>query len=311
MGHYSNLRISSNLDQTQESVSSDEIYIQVKYAIPIFWLVLFKAEDIHALQNEEGLSYYVFRATILKSCETFKSRLNIWSALYNDEKVEILAQSFLQYLQRTPTFSVELNMTDIMGMMIDPLSIEAKNEMLAMINFIEEKYRDPSCPSPSKYWLPKSFELKTPQNRYLDIDGLGESLLPCTEVDAWLKRNETLNDSVENKFNRSFGEAHFYQILLSKQETSSNIPLNFKHRFLFLTRIKNRQLRKWLFQIFCFNEILFFFLLWLSLCLISIFLVFEIKTFSYLEITGIAIGLIALSYFIFQKMVKRIYLLKN
>jgi hypothetical protein len=311
MGHYSTLWISSDLDRKTGKMDKNEISQEVKYAIPLFWLALFKTEDIHPLQDEEGLTYYVFRATILKSCETFKSRLNIWSVLYNDEKLEILAQAFLRYLQRTPTFSVELNVTDMMGMMIDPFSIEAKNEMLDMINFIEEKHHDPTSPSPSRYWLPKSFELKTPQNRYLDIDGFGESLLPCVEVDAWLNRNETLNNSVENKLNRSFDEAHFYQVLLSKEETSSNIPLNFKHRFLFLTRLKNRQLRKWLFQIFFFNEILFFFLLWLSICLISIFLVFEIKTFSYLEITGIAIGIIALSYFIFRKIVKRIYLLKN
>ena len=311
MGHYSNLRISLSFDKTEEKISKDEIYIEVKYAIPIFWLALFKTEDIHPLQDEEGLTYYVFRATILKSCETFKSRLNIWPALYNDEKVEILAQVFLRYLQRTPTFSVELNVTDIMGMMIDPFSIEAKNEMLDMINFIEEKHHDPTSPSLSRYWLPKSFELKTPQHRYLDIDGFGESLLPCVEVDIWLNRNAKLNNSIENKLNKSFDEAHFYQILLSKQEISSDIPLNYKHRFLFLTRIKNKELRKWLFQVFLVNEILFFFLLWLSLCLISIFLLFEIKNFSYLEITGIAIAIIALSYFIFRKIVKRINILKN
>ncbi|MET3765128.1 hypothetical protein ABIC56_002012 [Acinetobacter bereziniae] len=286
-------------------MDENETYQEVKYSIPLFWLALFKAEDIQPLQDEEGLTYYVFRATILKSCETFKSRLNIWSALYQDEKVEILAQSFLRYLQRTPTFSVELNMTDIMGMIIDPFSIEAKNEMLDMINFIEEKHRDPISPSPSKYWLPKSFELKTPQHRYSDIDGFGESLLPCVEVDIWL------NNSIENKLNKSFDEAHFYQILLSKEEISSDIPLNYKHRFLFLTRIKNRELRKWLFQVFFFNEILFFSLLWLSLCLSSIFMLFNIKTISYFEITGIVIGLIAFSYFIFRKIVKRINILKN
>lgn len=311
MGHYSTLWISSDLDRTTGEMDENETYQEVKYSIPLFWLALFKAEDIQPLQDEEGLTYYVFRATILKSCETFKSRLNIWSALYNDEKVEILAQTFLRYLQRTPTFSVELNVTDIMGMMIDPFSIEAKNEMLDMINFIEEKHHDPTNPSPSKYWLPKSFELKTPQHRYSDIDGFGESLLPCVEVDIWLNRNEKLNNSIENKLNKSFDEAHFYQILLSKEEISSDIPLNYKHRFLFLTRIKNRELRKWLFQLFLVNEILFFFLLWLSLCLSSIFMLFNIKTFSYFEITGIVIGFTAFSYFIFRKIVKRIKIFKD
>lgn len=306
MGHYSNLRISSNLDQTEEKKSNDEIYIEVKYLIPLFWLALFKLEDISALKDQYNETYYVFRATILKSCETFKSRLNIWSALYNDEKLAILAQSFLQYLQRTPTFSVELNITDIMAMMIDPFSIEANNEMVDMIHFIEEKHRDPKSPSPSKYWLPKSFELKTPQNRYLDIDGFGESLLPCFEVDRWLNNHEKTQQPVKNKRNASFDEIHFYRMLLSKAEISPNSSFGFKHRFLFLTRIKNKALRKWLFQVFFFNEMLFFCLLWLSLSLISIFFLFKISTFSYLEITGIIIGLIAFSYFIFRKIAKRI-----
>ncbi|WP_315079169.1 hypothetical protein [Acinetobacter guillouiae] len=306
MGHYSTLLISSDLDRTTGEMDENETYQAVKYSIPLFWLALFKVEDITTLQDQDGLSYYVFRATILKSSETFKSRLNIWSALYNDEKVAILAQSFLQYLQRTPTFSVELNITDIMAMMIDPFSLEANNEMADMIHFIEEKHRDPKSPSPSKYWLPKSFELKTPQNRYLDIDGFGESLLPCFEVDRWLNNHEKTPQPVKNKPNASFDEIHFYRMLLSKAEISPNSSFGFKHRFLFLTRIKNKALRKWLFQVFFFNEMLFFCLLWLSLSLISIFFLFKIKTFSYLEITGIIIGLIAFSYFIFRKIAKRI-----
>lgn len=66
MGHYSNLRISSNLDQTEEKKSNDEIYIEVKYLIPLFWLALFKLEDISALKDQYNETYYVFRATILK-----------------------------------------------------------------------------------------------------------------------------------------------------------------------------------------------------------------------------------------------------
>ena len=95
-------------------------------------------------------------------------------------------------------------------------------------------------------------------------------------------------------------------MLLSKAEISPNSSFGFKHRFLILMRIKNKELRKRLFQIFFFNEILFFCLLWLSLSLISIFFLFKISTFSYLEITGIIIGLIAFSYFIFRKIAKRI-----
>ena len=94
MGHYSAFLISSDLDRTTGEMDENETYQEVKYSIPLFWLALFKVEDITTLQDQDGLSYYVFRATILKSCETFKSRLNIWSALYNDEKAAILAQSF-------------------------------------------------------------------------------------------------------------------------------------------------------------------------------------------------------------------------
>ncbi|WP_254629441.1 hypothetical protein [Acinetobacter bereziniae] len=100
----SSIILRGDYHRTTGEMDENETYQEVKYSIPLFWLALFKAEDIHPLQDEEGLTYYVFRATILKSCETFKSRLNIWSALYNDEKVEILAQAFLRYLQRTPTF---------------------------------------------------------------------------------------------------------------------------------------------------------------------------------------------------------------
>ena len=77
MGHYSTLLISSDLDRTTGEMDENETYQAVKYSIPLFWLALFKVEDITTLQDQDGLSYYVFRTTILKSCETFKSRLNL------------------------------------------------------------------------------------------------------------------------------------------------------------------------------------------------------------------------------------------
>lgn len=189
MGHYSNLRISSNLDQTEEKKSNDEIYMEVKYLIPLFWLALFKLEDISALKDQYNETYYVFRATILKSCGTFKSRLNLWSKLYNDEKAEILAKLFLQYLEHIPTFSIELNINDLLGMHLDINSIDAKNEMTDLINFIDNIQINPQNHSLSNDWItPLSLlSLEIPQDRK-QLDGFGETLLPCPEVDEWLKQ---------------------------------------------------------------------------------------------------------------------------
>ena len=189
MGHYSTLLISSDLDRTTGEMDENETYQEVKYSIPLFWLALFKVEDITTLQDQDGLSYYVFRATILKSSETFKSRLNLWSKLYNDEKAEILAKLFLQYLEHIPTFSIELNINDLLGMHLDINSIDAKNEMTDLINFIDNIQINPQNHSLSNDWItPLSLlSLEIPQDRK-QLDGFGETLLPCPEVDEWLNQ---------------------------------------------------------------------------------------------------------------------------
>ena len=51
MGHYSTLWISSDLNRMTVEMDENETYQEVKYSIPIFWLALFKAEDIQPLQD--------------------------------------------------------------------------------------------------------------------------------------------------------------------------------------------------------------------------------------------------------------------
>lgn len=187
MGHYSTLWIAKDKETYNEE--TDE-YLEVKYAIPLFWIALFTVEDITTLKDEDDSTYYTFSASVLKACDTFKSRLNIWSTLYNNDKAEVLAKLFLAYFERIPTFNVELNVTDIMGMSINPFSEEAKECMIDMVHFIDEKQKNPNYISPSKMWLPTNFKLEVPKDRYLDIDGFGEELLPYPELDQWLKQNE-------------------------------------------------------------------------------------------------------------------------
>mgnify|MGYP003608712684 FL=1 len=187
MGNYSILWIAKDKEKYNEDTDK---YLEVKYAIPLFWIALFTVEDITTLKDEDDSAYYTFSASVLKACETFKSRLNIWATLYNNDKAEVLAKLFLAYFERIPTFSVELNVTDVMGMSIDAFSEEAKEYMIDMVHFIDEKQKNPNYISSSKMWFPATFKLEVPKDRYLDIDGFGEELLPYPELDQWLKQNE-------------------------------------------------------------------------------------------------------------------------
>ena len=215
MGNYSTLWISSNLDRTDGEIAEHDICQEVKYAIPMFWLALFKTEDITTLIDEDDLTYYVFRSTILKSCETFKTRLNIWSTLYDNEKAEILAKLFLKYLEdeNIQTFSVELNVNDIIGMAMDYTSKEAELTLVDMIHVIEQLHTDPKSNIPFKTWL-SNFTLKTPQDRYMSLDGFGEELLPCLEVDEWLKKNEIALSNVKSKKPKHLKMITFVIVLL-------------------------------------------------------------------------------------------------
>ena len=188
MGNYSILWIAKDKKKYNEDTDK---YLEVKYAIPLFWIALFTVEDITTFKDEDDSAYYTFSASVLKACETFKSRLNIWATLYNNDKAEVLAKLFLAYFERIPTFSVELNVTDVMGMSIDAFSEEAKEYMIDMVHFIDEKQKNPNYISPSKMWFPTTFKLEVPKVQYLDIDGFGEELLPYPELDQWLNKLQT------------------------------------------------------------------------------------------------------------------------
>jgi hypothetical protein len=54
----------------------------------------------------------------------------MFGLLYHDEKAEILAKSFLQYLKKLSNGIVDLNINDILGMYIDYNTIEAKMKWL-------------------------------------------------------------------------------------------------------------------------------------------------------------------------------------
>ena len=95
MGNYSEIWIRSH---NKNEYFKDDIVQYVNYSIPLFWLALFKSDNIIELKEEaDNVSYYIFRGSLTECCQIFESRLNIWSTLYNDKKAEILAKSFLKY----------------------------------------------------------------------------------------------------------------------------------------------------------------------------------------------------------------------
>lgn len=99
MGNYSEIWIRSH---NKNEYFKDDIVQYVNYSIPLFWLALFKSDNIIELKEEaDNVSYYIFRGSLTECCQIFESRLNIWSTLYNDKKAEILAKSFLKYLKKT------------------------------------------------------------------------------------------------------------------------------------------------------------------------------------------------------------------
>lgn len=317
MGHYSTLRISSDLNRTDGEIAEHDICQEVKYAIPMFWLALFKTEDITSLLDEDGLTYYVFRSTIFKSCKTFKTRLNIWSLLYDDEKAEILAKWFLKYLENEniQTFSVELNVNDILGMAMDPTSEEAESTLVDMIHVIEQLHIDPKSNISFKAWL-STFTLKTPQDRYTSLDGFGEELLPCPEVDEWLKKNETeiTQDYIESnmtEYGYSIDEETFYRILITKGEVFSENLLGFQHRYTFLVRISDSKKRTIFVNSLLIAEIIYFAFFWFILVIIGVLFSWSMinntagKAFATIATLGF------ITWYFWKKITYRINLLKN
>lgn len=266
MGNYSEIWIRSH---NKNEYFKDDIVQYVNYSIPLFWLALFKSDNIIELKEEDdNVSYYIFRGSLTECCQIFESRLNIWSTLYNDKKAEILAKSFLKYLKKNPTGMVDLNINEILSMYLDYTTIEAKNEMAKLIQIIENfKYKSDNHDSP---FLPSQFILESSKIRYLELDGFGKELIPCQEVDEYLEKNEIGLNNNETKtplyeVDHSIDEKMFYRIIISKGDVFYPNLMNYNHKYLFLAKLKNSTLRKILLFTLLGCEILFYSLLLLLL----------------------------------------------
>lgn len=182
MGNYSTLWILSNLDRTDGEIAEHDICQEVKYAIPMFWLALFKIEHIIKLSNDSDELYYRFEAPAHQCITTFKERLKeVWTPLFNNERVEILATTFLQFLQNYSQHIIVLDVYDILSMYIDYSSEEAELEMRRMISWLEEKHLNPSSEHHNLACLP-TYEFKNlSRSIFTSIDGFGKELLPCPE----------------------------------------------------------------------------------------------------------------------------------
>ncbi|WP_336938481.1 hypothetical protein [Acinetobacter modestus] len=258
MGNYSEIWIRSHKNN---EYYEEDIVQHVNYNIPLFWLALFKPDDIIEVKEEDNnVNYYIFRASLIQCCQIFESRLNVWSTLYHDEKAEILAKSFLQYLKKLSNGIVDLNINDILGMYIDYNTIEAKNEMVKLIQIIEKfKYSSDNQDSP---YLPSQFILESSKTRYLELDGFGKELIPCQEVDEYLEKKEiTLNNNERKtplyEVDYSIDEKMFYRIIVNKGDVFKFNLMNYKHRYLFLAKLKNNKIRKILLFTLLSCEILF------------------------------------------------------
>lgn len=266
MGNYAEIWIRSH---KRNEYFKEDIVQYVNYSIPLFWLALFKSDNIIELKEEDdNVNYYVFRESLTECCQIFESRLNIWSTLYHDEKAEILAKSFLKYLKKIPTGIVDLNINEILSMYLDYTTIEAKNEMTKLIQIIENfKYNSDNPNSP---FLPSQFILESSKIRYLELDGFGKELIPCQEVDEYLEKNEICLDNNEIKtplyeVYYSINENMFYRMIVSKGEIFYPNLMSYNHKFLFLAKFKNSTLRKILLFTLLGCEILFYSLLILLL----------------------------------------------
>lgn len=315
MGHYSTLWISSNLDRTDGEVAEHDICQEVKYAIPIFWLALFKTEHIIKLSNDSDELYYRFEAPAYQCITTFKERLSIWTPLFNNERVEILANTFLQFLQNYSQHIIVLDVYDILSMYIDYSSEEAELEMRTMINWLEEKHLNPSSEHHNLACLP-TYEFKTSQDRYLLIDGFGKELLPCPEVDEWLEKNETeiAQSPIESnatELDYSIDEETFYRIIITNGEVFLTNLMGYQHRYQFLVKILDSKKRTVFVNSLLVAEILYFSFFWFILVIIGILFSWSIinntvgKAFATIGILGF------ITWYFWKKIAYRVYLLKN
>lgn len=66
----------------------------------MFWIALSEEKNIQEELNEYDERHYYFETTTEQAIEIFKYRIPMWSKLYRDKKLEILAKAFLNYLEQ-------------------------------------------------------------------------------------------------------------------------------------------------------------------------------------------------------------------
>ena len=196
MGNYSTLWIAKDKEKYNED--ADE-YLEVKYAIPLFWIALFTQNDIHKTHYDDGEPYFFFETTIQQAIVNLQKRINLWATLYNNEKAEILAEVFLKYLEQYPNHDVIFNVDDVLSMYLLFDNEADKAEMIDMVQTIDLLVANPKSEISHRGWLPESFEFNSMKTRYFDLDGMGEELLPCPEVDEWLNQNALKIEAIKQK----------------------------------------------------------------------------------------------------------------
>lgn len=175
MGNYSTLWIAKDKEKYNEDT---DIYQEIKYSIPLFWLALFVKEHIEKCLEEDSY-YYHFQAPIEQSITLFQQRINLWETLYQSEHAHQIAIAFLDFLQQFSGYTVTLEVHDIIGMYVDSNSNEAYEETADMIEFINLIQTNPECSLPFKHWLSSPLQ----HDRFHTV-GLGKEILPCSEADA-------------------------------------------------------------------------------------------------------------------------------
>lgn len=190
MGDYSFLYIHPlQENQTETKLSLD---IQTKYTIPLFWIALFKTEDLQQYEeyeDEETCFYYQFEACVEDCISNFQQRLAVWPILIQSDYILPLADKFLIFLRQFQGQKVILNLNDIIDMYSSAYNQEALAELTDISSFLDHYLQHPQQPIPFKHWLSHPISLENPKDRY-EIDGLGCELLPYPALDAYLEQQK-------------------------------------------------------------------------------------------------------------------------
>ncbi len=312
MGNYATLWITK--DKNQKNIEND-IFDEIKYSIPLFWITLFDVSDIKKIQDEYDETFYIFETYTEQACKIFNDRIKIWAALYDNEKVEILARAFIKYIEQFPNHFIILDVSDILSMYMDYQSEDAKYEMEDMVNTFNMLNIDPHMQIPFKHWIPSKFELSSTQTRYLELDGFGEDILSCPEIDDLLheKEKNRSENEVQPDYELVFelNEEDFYRLLITKGEVFSGNLRDYQHRYIFLSKLKNHTIRKWILYAYLFGEFLFYFSFWFILTLTGVILFFGSENRSILWLGLILICIIAATFYTWKKMYRRINYFRN